>query len=686
MSEYHSGDGAVGSLSNRGKQPGSQPGEKRSRSGGISKQPPWPLADVDANSSSGSARRSRVYDSIMAQWKQAASSTVPAPRSSHRRVLGGQALPTRQRAESFSLENGSGSSPPRSWGNLKDTVSDEAQSAWREQLLQLKLSRLAAVPMTVLVRQGKTGTANGCRVVAAPRDSSARLTALAVVQGTCANVSVSEACSLPMVAVDSSEGVPRSGWRAEGRTPTASLKTHPPQAVEQQQQQWQLGKNNTVSKYRGGDVEETAVEEPLVGNEEVRQACTNAENSVMVNESTDRSSYDTGRRASPPLTQPPSAMPPVRGFHLVDLHAVVRNSVEWSYCLPQVEPCYRVSSNRDSVLLGLVHALGGRLTCSSAYDIKAGVGAARRASPTPAPPPRLLDRHVCRSPVLLRASVAAGVQMYEVDSVDEWHRICATRRMLGATPNVWSRSGTSRDPTETTPRHSRATGLSPASVMIRLAMPLQPRRQFPENPSATPPNADFSEALEAKYGASSDDVVELAQAAAAAATEVAAATVGPELGAGTAASKSCGSLRILPIVGFSIDVGSACWNDALRGCSDPSSRQQPPDNSYTSASSVPGAVVSPGRLAESIDAAVAFAVKMALIAAEAAAAAAACATAPVSKVGGVADRAANQQDEESVRVLNSSDSTAGLAKMTAPNLSTMLPPPFSFRRLHVTGL
>lgn len=80
----------------------------------------------------------------------------------------------------------------------------------------------------------------------------------------------------------------------------------------------------------------------------------------------------------------------------------------------QVEPCFRVSSNRDGVLLGLVHALGGRLSCSSAHDIKAGVRAARRASPIPAPPPRLLDRHVCRSPVLLRASVAAGVQLYEV--------------------------------------------------------------------------------------------------------------------------------------------------------------------------------------------------------------------------------------------------------------------------------
>lgn len=44
----------------------------------------------------GSARRHRVYDNIINQWKQAASSAVPKPRSSHPRVLGGEALTTRQ--------------------------------------------------------------------------------------------------------------------------------------------------------------------------------------------------------------------------------------------------------------------------------------------------------------------------------------------------------------------------------------------------------------------------------------------------------------------------------------------------------------------------------------------------------------------------------------------------------------
>lgn len=277
----------------------------------------------------------------------------------------------------------------------------------------------------------------------------------------------------------------------------------------------------------------------------------------------------------------------------------------------------------------------------------------------------------------------------QVDSVDEWRRIYAARRKLGSTARVRSRSDTARDPTKTTPRHSRATELDPASVIVRLAMPSQPRRQFPESPSATTTDADFSEALEAKYGASSGDVVELAQAAAAAATAAAAEAVtdGTELGAGTALSTSCGSISALPtIVGFSIDVGSACWNDALGESSVPSSGHEPLEDCSTSASSVAGGVVSSGRLAESIDAAVVFAVKMARIAAEAAAVAAACATAPVSKVDGVADTAANQREEKSARVLNSSNSAAGPAKTTSPNLSTMLPPPFSFRRLHVTGL
>lgn len=54
------------------------------------------LASDARSSACSSARRNKVYDNIMRQWEKAASSMVPMPRSSHRRVLGGQALPTRQ--------------------------------------------------------------------------------------------------------------------------------------------------------------------------------------------------------------------------------------------------------------------------------------------------------------------------------------------------------------------------------------------------------------------------------------------------------------------------------------------------------------------------------------------------------------------------------------------------------------
>lgn len=80
----------------------------------------------------------------------------------------------------------------------------------------------------------------------------------------------------------------------------------------------------------------------------------------------------------------------------------------------QVEACFRVGDNRDKVLLGVAHTLGVRLSCSSVHDVKSAVAAARRVNPASAAPPRLLDTHMCRPPALLRASSAAGVQVYEV--------------------------------------------------------------------------------------------------------------------------------------------------------------------------------------------------------------------------------------------------------------------------------
>lgn len=49
-----------------------------------------------AKNSDERTRRNRVYESLLRKWMQAAPSAEPRPRSSHPRVLGGQALTTRQ--------------------------------------------------------------------------------------------------------------------------------------------------------------------------------------------------------------------------------------------------------------------------------------------------------------------------------------------------------------------------------------------------------------------------------------------------------------------------------------------------------------------------------------------------------------------------------------------------------------
>ena len=50
----------------------------------------------------------------------------------------------------------------------------------------------------------------------------------------------------------------------------------------------------------------------------------------------DAGGYVGGRHPSPPIAVPS------RGFHLINLHAVVRNSIEWSRSLPKVAKCVNV--------------------------------------------------------------------------------------------------------------------------------------------------------------------------------------------------------------------------------------------------------------------------------------------------------------------------------------------------------
>eukprot|EP00903_Cladosiphon_okamuranus_P015552 g14357.t1 len=646
---------------------------------------PFPVTSATQRSTSSVARRNKVYDNIMRQWEKAASSMVPMPRSSHRRVLRGQALPTRQRGESFSLE-ASGSSVKPSWGNLSDTVSPAVQLAWREQLLRLKLSRLAGVPMTVLLRQLRvrgapgSGAAEACRMVATSQGLSAELTALAMIEGTCPEVRLRASSSLSRGATGGpAEGARGSdGGGGKGCEATERQQPQPPQPQRQQ------------DKVTVASREEP--EEVVEAERQNRVASENSCASTPAASMSSGSSYGGRRRVTAPLLP---AKPPVRGFHLVDLHAVVRNSVEWRQCLPKVEPCFRVSSNRDSVLLGLVHALGGRLSCSSAHDITAGVDAARRASPVPAPPPRLFDRHVCRSPSLLRASVAAGVQLYEVDSADEWARIGAARRRQ----ELSNRARLRDEVVGATFPHPQTTGMGPAGVVVRLAMPFRWTRQEPDGSAAASTVADFSGVVEASYGAREEDLVEIVHTAMA-------DTAGPECGGGEKHSMSSttsfssggggggGGSSPLPIVGFSIDVGAACWDDALAGHASvprPSGQRRPeascatPDAATDATGLVPGEAVPSASLSESIDAAVAFAVKMAAVAT----AAATPAASTTSTTPPWESETSKQGENEFLNVANGTSAPGSATTTTAAATLRSLassPFPFSFRRLHVTGL
>lgn len=240
------------------------------------------------------------------------------------------------------------------------------------------------------------------------------------------------------------------------------------------------------------------------------------------------------------------------------------------------------------------------------------------------------------------------------------------------------------------------TGLGPASVVVRLAMPFRSTRQYPDGSAAASTVADFSEVVEASYGAREEDVVEIVQTAMA-------ATVGPECGMSeersmpTPSSSRSGvraSSSPLPIAGFSIDVGSACWGDAIDGhpaVVQPFRQRHldascaTPDAATDATGLAPEEAVPSPSLAESIDAAVAFAVKMAGVAIEAAASPTPTAAAAAAAV---VDGKPSGRRREGLKVAGGRSASGSAMTMTTatPCSSTSSPSPFSFRRLHVTGL
>lgn len=197
-------------------------------------------------------------------------------------------------------------------------------------------------------------------------------------------------------------------------------------------------------------------------------------------------------------------------------------------------------------------------------------------------------------------------------------------------------------------------------------MPVTPTWQVHGN-SQVPPDEDLptfsasSDAIFAEYGAKAEDVPDLVQASTLS-TETSRHSddTGPASGEATdVTSGRSVSNRPLQVVGFSIDVGAACSEDARAAASTPVRDVLVP---APTADLTLGETVPSPPLVDHIDAAIALAVEAGRLAAEAAAAVVA------SETG---------SEFTGANVVASRRSTkAGAA--TAP--------PFSFRRLHITGL
>lgn len=239
----------------------------------------------------------------------------------------------------------------------------------------------------------------------------------------------------------------------------------------------------------------------------------------------------------------------------------------------------------------------------------------------------------------------------QVDCVDEIFRISSTRRKassaIGNPSEAPEPGGGGAGPS-----HLRADVVGPAEVLVRLKIPFRSRHREPccSAPSCSVEGSSADPPLEASYGAEAEDIAEFVQTAA--------ETIDPsdEGAKGTRAAELSGNP--LTIVGFSIDVGPACWHDAIAAAASPRGPKADPP----SEAAAQGEAVASANLSRNIDAAVKIAVDAARRAVEAAAALA----------------AADSEDARRARV--------GVGVVGGQTVFGVPPPPFSFRRLHVTGL
>lgn len=271
----------------------------------------------------------------------------------------------------------------------------------------------------------------------------------------------------------------------------------------------------------------------------------------------------------------------------------------------------------------------------------------------------------------------------KVDCIDELRRIATARRsssIAASQPpsdhgdiSFEARNAVVNERKQDTPQ---ATFAGVAEALIRLVPPFRPRRLVNgvQDTDVVAQSTKLSTVLKPAFGASADDVVEIVKIAAAMEIDRRRSSGNTKNGRGTAGGSATPNAaaaaakpleRFMPsIVGFSIDVGAACWDDAVAAAAEVAAGA--PLRHPAASRVAPGEAIASATLTEDIGAAVLFAVEVARRASEAADA---------------VETAASGEHETGGK--------PGHTRRGGETRSThgaSCPKLFDFRRLHVTGL
>lgn len=130
-----------------------------------------------------------------------------------------------------------------------------------------------------------------------------------------------------------------------------------------------------------------------------------------------------------------------KAFYMVDLSVIVRQFGLLRYHLPHADAQYNVSVNADPVILKVLAAMGVKLRCSSKADVVAVHSLVKDGYD-----PIIVDVIPCKPPAHLKALVASGARVFNVDSRNEVERIARVLASQGRSVGDYSLTITIKGP------------------------------------------------------------------------------------------------------------------------------------------------------------------------------------------------------------------------------------------------